>query len=41
MGFDAATAASGIRLSLGDWHAASDLFAVPEALMRARMELSA
>ena len=40
MGYDAATAASGIRISLGDWHQPSDLHGLPEALRRARLELS-
>ena len=35
MGFGAEDCASGIRLSLGDWHSDADLQDVPEALRRA------
>ncbi|MBM5792090.1 MAG: aminotransferase class V-fold PLP-dependent enzyme [Cyanobacteria bacterium M_surface_10_m1_298] len=41
MGYDAAMAASGIRISLGDWHLPADLIGLPEALLAARAELSA
>ena len=41
MGYDAGAAASGIRISLGDWHQPADLIGLPEALLAARAELSA
>ncbi|MFM9042238.1 MAG: cysteine desulfurase family protein [Vulcanococcus sp.] len=41
MGYDAAMAASGIRISLGDWHLPADLIGLPEALLAARAELGA
>jgi len=41
MGYGADEAASGLRLSLGPWHRATDLEALPEALERARQEVAA
>ena len=41
MGYGAEEAASGLRLSLGPWHRAADLEALPEALERARREVAA
>ncbi|MFZ9317557.1 MAG: cysteine desulfurase family protein [Vulcanococcus sp.] len=35
MGYDPLTAASGIRITLGDWHRPDDLLALPEVLSRA------
>jgi cysteine desulfurase len=41
MGYGPAEAASGLRLSLGPWHRAADLEALPQALERARQEVAA
>jgi cysteine desulfurase len=41
MGYEPAEAASGLRLSLGPWHRAADLEALPQALERARQEVAA
>lgn len=41
MGYGADEAASGLRLSLGPWHRAIDLEALPQALERARQEVAA
>ncbi len=41
MGYGAEEAASGLRLSLGPWHRAADLEALPQALERARQEVAA
>jgi cysteine desulfurase len=41
MGYGAEEAASGLRLSLGPWHRAADLEALPQALDRARQEVAA
>jgi cysteine desulfurase len=41
MGYEPAEAASGLRLSLGPWHRAADLEALPQALDRARQEVAA
>jgi cysteine desulfurase len=41
MGYGAEEAASGLRLSLGPWHRAADLEALPRALERARQEVAA
>jgi len=40
MGYGAEEAASGLRLSLGPWHRAADLEALPAALERARQEVA-
>jgi hypothetical protein len=40
MGFNAAVAASGLRISLGPWLMPENLERVPEALDRARWELA-
>jgi cysteine desulfurase len=40
MGYGPAEAASGLRLSLGPWHRAADLEALPQALERARQEVA-
>jgi cysteine desulfurase len=40
MGYGAEEAASGLRLSLGPWHRAADLEALPQALERARQEVA-
>lgn len=41
MGYGPEEAASGLRLSLGPWHRAADLEALPQALERARQEVAA
>jgi cysteine desulfurase len=41
MGYGSEEAASGLRLSLGPWHRAADLEALPQALDRARQEVAA
>ena len=41
MGYEPEEAASGLRLSLGPWHRAADLEALPQALERARQEVAA
>jgi cysteine desulfurase len=41
MGYEPAEAASGLRLSLGPWHRAADLEALPQALEQARQEVAA
>jgi cysteine desulfurase len=41
MGYGPEEAASGLRLSLGPWHRAADLEALPQALDRARQEVAA
>jgi cysteine desulfurase len=41
MGYGAEEAASGLRLSLGPWHRAADLEALPQALEQARQEVAA
>ena len=41
MGYWPEEAASGLRLSLGPWHRAADLEALPQALERARQEVAA
>jgi cysteine desulfurase len=41
MGYEPVEAASGLRLSLGPWHRAADLEALPQALEQARQEVAA
>jgi len=41
MGYGSEEAASGLRFSLGPWHRAADLEALPQALERARQEVAA